>query len=135
MLADGTQDLRETHALLEWQLEARQTPHVPAIVDVSVQTAESLWYWNIGSSVRWQLFVAEEPGWSELGKKPVLHRIIIYTKSQKILNHIGSTVLLSELRPVGATKKGKQKMLHIVGEGALPNNWVHRDRGRKRDPK
>lgn len=135
MLADGTLDLRETHAVLEWQLEAGQMPCGTAIVDVSVQTSESLWYWDIGPSVGWQLFVAEEPGWSEVGKKPVLYPVIVYTKSQKMFNRIGSTVLLSELGPFGAAKKGKQKRLRIIGEGALPKNWIHRDHGRQRHPK
>lgn len=31
--------------------------------------------------------------------------------------------------------KGKQQMLRIIGEEALPKNCVHRDHGRKRDPK
>lgn len=128
--------LRVIHALLEWQLEAMQMPCGTAVVDIfCVQSTESLWYWGIGAPVRWQMFVAEEPGWPELGKKPVLYSIIICTESQKICRHIVSTVLLSELRPFGATKKGKQKMFLITGEGALPKSWVHRDHGRKRDPK
>lgn len=134
-LAEGTPDLKKSHALLQWQLEVTQMPCGTAIVDGCVHTPESLWCWDIGSLVSWQLFVAEEPGWAELGEKPVLHPIIIYMKTQKTFNRIGSTVLLSELRPFGATKKRKQKMLRIIGEGALPKNWVHRDHGRKRHPK
>lgn len=82
---------------------------------------------------RQQVFVAERFRWSELGKKSVLYPIIISMKSQK-----KNCILLaahSELRPFGATKKEKQKMLHIVGERALPKCWVHRDHGRRRDPK
>lgn len=41
----------------------------------------------------------------------------------------------SELRPLGATKKEKQKTLRIVGERALPKCWAHRDQGRRRDLK
>lgn len=115
--------------------EAWQVPWGIAIVVISVQSAESHWYWNIGPPVRWQLFIAEWSRWSELQKKPVLYPIIINTDSQKILNCIGSPILLSELRPFWAAKKGKQEMLRIIGEEALPKNCVHRDHGRKRDPK
>jgi len=80
-----------------------------AIVEVCVQNTEFLWYWDIGPSVGWQLFAAEEPEWSESVKNPVVYPIITHTKSQKFFNHIDSKVLLFELRPFGATKKGKQK--------------------------
>lgn len=133
-LAYGMLDLRVIHALLEWQLKAMQMPCGTAVVDFfCVQSTESFWYWDIGPPGRWQMFVAEEPGWSELGKKPVLYPIIICTELLKIFNRVVSTVLLSELGPFEAIKKGKQKMLLIIGEGALPKSWVHRDHGRKRD--